>query len=110
MYTFVSQLDMALYPGPLAEPLGEMAPLTVKDVITLSATIVGPCIALSCASLSGVFSASPALAAQAIIIPASPGFVFVPAVGLGAVLFAVATCCLVFVGGYCGRWAGRSEA
>ncbi|KAJ6594457.1 hypothetical protein B0H19DRAFT_1095583 [Mycena capillaripes] len=104
MHTFVNRLDMSLYPVPLGETLGEMAPLTVEDALSLSVAVLVPCLALSSIPLSGIFLA-PALAAEAVIIPTST--VFVPGLGICAFLFAMAACGLAFLlGGFCGKWRG----
>ncbi|KAJ7680878.1 hypothetical protein DFH06DRAFT_430048 [Mycena polygramma] len=99
MRTFVSQLDMALYPVPQGETLSEMAPpLSVEDLITLSVAVLVPCIALSTIGLSGSLLAAPALAAEAFIIPTTA--VFAPALGIFAVVLAVAACCLGLLDGF----------
>ncbi|KAJ7141245.1 hypothetical protein C8R44DRAFT_243348 [Mycena epipterygia] len=103
MHTFVTQLDMSLYPVPFGETLNDIAPLSVEDVLGLSVAILVPCIALSSLSLSGVFPA-PALAVEAVMVPT---ITVVPALGLSAVLCAMAACCVVFVGAFYGRWKGQ---
>ncbi|KAJ6538898.1 hypothetical protein DFH09DRAFT_1176549 [Mycena vulgaris] len=103
MHTFVTQLDMALYPAPLGETLGEIAPLSLEDVLGLSVAILVPCVALSSMSLSGLFPA-PALAAEAVIIPSST--VFVPVLGICAVVLAIAATCVIFFSGFYRRLKG----
>ncbi|KAJ7933810.1 hypothetical protein B0H13DRAFT_683043 [Mycena leptocephala] len=101
MPTFISQVHMSLYPVPLGETLAEISSLTVEDVLSLSVAALVPCIALSSVSLSGVFSAAPVLAVKAIIIPTST--IFVPGLGICAVVFTMATCCLALLVGFCGK-------
>jgi len=105
MPTFVSQLEISLYPVPLGESPGDIGPITLEAALSLSVAVVVPCLALSSISLSGAFPSAPVLAAEAVIIPASS--VFVPALGIYGVLFAMAACCLVVLVGFYGKYTGR---
>ncbi|KAF8199968.1 hypothetical protein K438DRAFT_1822935, partial [Mycena galopus ATCC 62051] len=65
-----------------------MGPMTVEDALSLSAAAVVPYVVLSWISMSNAFLSAPVLAAKAVIIPTST--VFVPSLGICAILIAVA--------------------
>ncbi|KAJ7354646.1 hypothetical protein DFH08DRAFT_956032 [Mycena albidolilacea] len=108
MHTFVSQLEMSVYTVPLGESSGEIGSITTEDALSLSAGIVVPYLALSCLSLSSALPSAPVLAAETVIIQTST--IFVPALGICSIFFAMAACCLLALGGFYGlfrKYTGR---